>query len=256
MERLVVIHTRANSVEKQNFVSSSKCLRPMSGNRNQGFFGCLSPLVTAVHAPTFHNSSQAQPIRVSFQHDGGGPILRGLLRTADNRLRTAFQNSPAAEIPERLHSPAQRKRVISHTKVCPRERARSYIQPEPNVALESTRLCGHDQPVDSANFHDAHFSHPESLHKEAVAIGGPVFVRRRRVFPCPSVRWFSTSRKTLSSRSLLTWCTRTCLLRTSVSNLIDSKLLLQHIPLEIVRSRISVFALWTEWTNVAWAVVY
>ena len=154
MERLVVIHTRANSVEKKNFVSSSKCLRPMSGNRNQGFFGCLSPLVTAVHAPTFHNSSQAQPIRVSFQHDGGGPILRGLLRTADNRLRTAFQNSPAAEIPERLHSPAQRKRVISHTKVCPRERARSYIQPKPNVALESTRLCGHDQPVYSANFHE------------------------------------------------------------------------------------------------------
>jgi hypothetical protein len=124
------------------------------------------------------------------------------------------------------------------------------------VALESTRLCGHDQPVDSANFHDAHFSHPESLHKEAAAIGGPVFVRRRRVFPCPSVRWFSTSRKTLSSRSLLTWCTRTCLIRTSVSNLIDSKLLLQHIPLEIVRSRISMLALWTEWTDVAWAVVH
>jgi hypothetical protein len=26
--------------------------------------------------------------------------------------------------------------------------------------------------------------------------------------------------------------------------------------LEIVRSRISVFALWTEWTNVAWTVVH
>ena len=227
----------------------------MSGNRNQGFFGFLSPRVTAVRAPTSHNSSPAQPIRVFIPIRWRRTRPSRSLETADNRLRTAFQNSPAAKIPERFHSPARRKRVISHTKVCPRERARSYIQPKPNVALESTRLCGHDQPVDSANFHDAHFSHPESLHKEAVAIGGPVFVRRRRVFPCPSVRWFSTSRKTLSSRSLLTWCTRTCLSRMSAISL-DIQFLPQHLPLEIVRSRISVFALWTEWTNVAWAVVY
>ena len=84
---------------------------------------------------------------------------------------------------------------------------------------------------------------------------GPVFVRRRRVFPCPSVRWFSTSRKTLSSRSLFTWCTRTCLLNLSAP-LLDHQLLPHHIPLEIVGSRISMFALWTEWTDVAWAVVH
>jgi hypothetical protein len=28
------------------------------------------------------------------------------------------------------------------------------------------------------------------------------------------------------------------------------------IPLKIVRSRISVFALWTEWTDIAWAIVH
>jgi hypothetical protein len=31
---------------EEELVSSSKCLRPMGGNRNQGFFGFLSPLVT------------------------------------------------------------------------------------------------------------------------------------------------------------------------------------------------------------------
>jgi hypothetical protein len=37
---------------------------------------------------------------------------------------------------------------------------------------------------------------------------------------------------------------------------LEIQLLLHHIPLEIVRSRISVLALWAEWTNVAWAVVH
>jgi hypothetical protein len=129
----------------------------MSGNRNQGFFGFLSPLVTAVHAPTSHNSSPAQPIRVFIPIRWRRTRPSRSLETADNCLRTAFQNSPAAKIPERFHSPAQRKRVISHTKVCPRERARSYIQPKPNVALESTRLCGHDQPVDSVSSHEHMF---------------------------------------------------------------------------------------------------
>jgi hypothetical protein len=89
-------------------------------------------------------------------------------------------------------SPAQRKRVISHKTVLSLQRVRSYIQSKQRLALTSIRLQR---------------EHP---HKEEATMG-PVFVRRRRVFPCPSVRWFSTSRKTLSSRSLLTWCTRTCL---------------------------------------------
>ena len=146
------------------------------------------------------------------------------------------KSSPAEDVPERLRISAQRKRVISHKTVLSLQRVRSYIQSKQRLALTSMRLQR---------------EHP---HKEEATMG-PVFVRRRRVFPCPSVRWFSTSRKTLSSRSLFTWCTRTCLLNLSAP-LLDHQLLPHHIPLEIVGSRISMFALWTEWTYVAWAVVH
>jgi hypothetical protein len=44
--------------------------------------------------------------------------------------------------------------------------------------------------------------------------------------------------------------------RLSVTISFNHQILTQHIPLKIVRSRISVFSLRTERTNVAWAVVH
>jgi hypothetical protein len=165
------------------------------------------PRVKVIFRP-ISKQNEAEPNPISF--------FCGPLRRRRNHILAAFQCSPAVNVPERLHGPTQKKKSnLTSNAALQRERVRIYIQPKPNVALEiDVVFCGHDQSVDSkcstTPMSTVIRIHPEHLHKEEATIG-PVFVRRRRVFPCPSVRWFSTSRKTLSSRSLLTWCTRTCL---------------------------------------------
>lgn len=58
------------------------------------------------------------------------------------------------------------------------------------------------------------------------------FVRRLRCLPTPSTRCASTSRSSGSSRSLSTWCTRTCLAQPR-----QSEHRTQNTPFQIMRAR-------------------